>query len=63
METFRNAMPLHVNEVFAKHGLNVWVKNDYCFDIFVSCEELGLTTPFVGFYWGHATNDCKVCVN
>jgi hypothetical protein len=44
METFVNVMPLHVNEVFAKHGLNVWVKNerryfsslnhDHCFDIF-----------------------------
>ncbi len=44
METFGNAMPLHANEVFAKHGLNVWVKNegryflslnhDHCFDIF-----------------------------
>jgi hypothetical protein len=38
---------------------------------FVSCEELGLTTTFVGFHWGHvmfkccqhATNDFKVCVN
>jgi hypothetical protein len=38
---------------------------------FVSCEELALTTPFVGFRWGHvmfkccqhATNDSKVCVN
>jgi hypothetical protein len=36
---------------------------------FVSCEVLGLTTPFVGSCWGHAmskccqhaTNDYKVC--
>lgn len=44
METFGNTMPLHVNEVFAKHGLNVCVKSegryfssfnhDHHFDIF-----------------------------
>jgi hypothetical protein len=36
----------------------------------VSCEVLGLTTPFVGACWGHAmfkccqyaTNDSKICV-
>jgi hypothetical protein len=36
---------------------------------FVSCEVLGLATPFVGSCWGHAiskfcqhaTNDYKVC--
>ncbi len=66
----------------AKCGFNVWV---YCIcqrqrgvnlstmtiDLtsFVSCEVLGLATPFVRSCWGHAmskfcqhaTNDCKVC--
>jgi hypothetical protein len=70
VETFGNAMALQVNEVFAKHGFNVWVivyvKDEG--DNFstmttalisvVLCEILGLTTPFVGACWGHAMSKC-----
>jgi hypothetical protein len=82
VETSKNTMALQVNEVFAKHGLNAWViayvKNEggnlstmtIALTSIVSCEVLGLTTPFVGACWGHAmskccqyaTDDSKVCV-
>jgi hypothetical protein len=75
-------MVLQVNEVLAKHGLNVrviaYVKDErgnlstmtITLTFVVSCEVLGLTTPFVRAWWGHAMSKCcqyaiddsKVCV-
>jgi hypothetical protein len=58
--TSGNAMALQVNDVFAKHGLNAqiitYVKDERVnFNTMtnvlisiVSCEALGLQTPFVG---------------
>jgi hypothetical protein len=79
----RNAMAIQVNDVLAKHGLNThvfaYVKNErnnlatmtFVLTFVVSCEVLGLSTPFVGSCWGHAMSkwcqyaidDSKVCVN
>jgi hypothetical protein len=82
VETFENAMVLQVNEIPVKHEFNAQViayvkdervnistKTTILISI-ISCEVLGLTTPFVGACWGHAmskccqyaTNDSKVCV-
>jgi hypothetical protein len=59
VETFENAMVLQVNEVLAKNGFNVqviaYVKDEWgnfstktiVLTYVVSCEVLGLTTPFV----------------
>jgi hypothetical protein len=55
---------------FAKHGFNVqviaYVKDEACnistktivLTSIVSCEVLGLTTPFVGPCWGHTMSKC-----
>jgi hypothetical protein len=79
----RNAMVIQVNDVLAKHGLNThvfaYVKNErnnlatmtFVLTFVVSCEVLGLSTPFVGSCWGHAMSkwcqyvidDSNVCVN
>jgi methylaspartate ammonia-lyase len=60
VETFVNAMALQMNEILAKHGFNVqvitYVKDEWgnlstkttVLTSIVSCEVLGLTTPFVG---------------
>jgi len=75
-------MDLQVNEVLTKHGFNAqvitYVKDEggnlstktNVLTTIISCEVLGLTTPFVGACWGHAiskccqyaTNDSKVYV-
>jgi len=67
---FGNAMALKVNDVFAKYGLNVWVityvKDEgvnlntmtNALTYVVSCEALGLQTPFVGSCWGRAMSKC-----
>jgi hypothetical protein len=79
----KNAMAIQVNDVLTKHGLNThvfsYVKNErknlatttFVLTFVVSCEVLGLSTPFVGSCWGHAMSkwcqyaidDSKVCVN
>jgi hypothetical protein len=71
-----------VNDLLAKHGINVHVikyvkdergeffHHDFYFNFVLSCEVLGLFTPFVGTCWGHAmfkccqyvANDSNVCV-
>ncbi len=71
-----------MNHLLAKHGINVHVikyvkdeRGDFSTMIsiltfVVSCEVLGLFTPFVGTCWGHAmfkccqyaANDYVVCV-
>jgi hypothetical protein len=80
---FGNAMAIQVNDVFAKHGLNThvlaYVKDEgnnlatmtSTITFVVSCEVLGLSTPFVGSCWGHVMfkcyqyviDDSKVCAN
>jgi hypothetical protein len=79
----RNAMAIQVNNVFVEHGLNThvfaYVKDEgsniptmtSTLTFIVSCEVLGLSTPFVCSCWGHvmfecyqyAIDDSKVCVN
>ncbi len=65
INTFGNAMALQVNVVLAKYGLNTqiiaYVKDEgdnlntmtNALTSIVSCETLGLQTPFVGSCWGH----------
>jgi hypothetical protein len=80
INTSGNAMAIQMNNVFAKHGLNIlaYVKDQrnnlatmtFALTLVVSCEVLGLSTFFVGSYWGHAMfkccqyviDDSKVCV-
>jgi hypothetical protein len=62
----RNAMAIQMNDVFTKHGLNThafaYVKDEgsnlatitFALTFVVSCEVLGLSTPFVNSCWGHA---------
>jgi hypothetical protein len=64
------AMALQVNEVLSTYHLNVkifpYVKNKgnnlspmtFALIPFISCQVLGLTTPFVGSCWGHAMSKC-----
>ncbi len=66
INTSRNAMAIQVNNVFAKHGLNIhvlaYVKDEwnnltittFALTLIMSCEVLGLSTIFVGSYWCHA---------
>jgi hypothetical protein len=66
IDTFGNPMVLQMNELLSKHGLNVfvisYVKNEggnistmiYVLTYVVSYEILGLFTPFVWTFWGHA---------
>jgi hypothetical protein len=70
VDTFGNAMALHVNDVLAKYGFNAqiiaYVKNESCnFNTMtnaltstISYETLSLQTPFVGSCWGHAMSKC-----
>ncbi len=70
VETFENAMDLQVNEVLTKHGFNAqvitYVKDEggnlstmtTTLTSVVSCEVLGLATPFVGACWGHVMSKC-----
>jgi len=70
INTFGNAMAIQMNNVFAKHGLNIhvltYVKdkgNDlatmtFALTFVVSCEILGLSTFFVGSYWGRVMFKC-----
>jgi len=82
INTFGNVMAIQMNNVFAKHGLNIHVlahvKDEgnnlatmtSALTFVVSYEVLGLSTSFVGSYWGHAMfkccqyviDDSKVCV-
>jgi hypothetical protein len=68
--TSRNAMAMHVNNVLAKHGLNIvvfaYVKDERnnlatmtsTGTFIVCCEILGLLVPFVGSCMGDATSNC-----
>jgi hypothetical protein len=72
-------LALQVIDLFAKHKLNghvlAYVKDEgnniFTMTLIVFCQILGMLTPFVGAYWGHAiskccqyaTNDTKVCAN
>jgi len=63
--TFGNAIALQFNDVLAKYELAIWiiayVKNEgdnlnimtTTLISIISCETLGLQTPFVGACWGH----------
>jgi hypothetical protein len=63
-------MAIQVNKMLTTYGLNVkiltYVKNEGTnLSIMISvlnfvdfCELLGLTTPFVKIYWGHAMSKC-----
>jgi hypothetical protein len=82
INTFGNAMAIKMNNVVANHGLNIhvfaYVKPEgnnldtmtSTLTFVVSCEVVGLSTFFVGSYWGHAMFKCfqyvidesKVCV-
>ncbi len=75
IETFRNAMDLQGEWSPCKHGFNARViayvkdekgniltKTTILISI-VSCEVLGLTTPFVGACWGHAMSTCQYATN
>jgi hypothetical protein len=64
-KNFGSAMALQVNEMLAKHGFNAWVityvKDErsnistmtIVLTFIVSCEMLGMATPFVGLCWRH----------
>jgi hypothetical protein len=70
IETFGAAMAIQMNEVLTTYGLNAkiltYVQDEgsnlsimtNVLTFVVSCELLGLTTPFVGSYWGHAMFKC-----
>jgi hypothetical protein len=61
-DMFGNAMAIKMNDVLTKHGLNThvfaYVKDDgsnlatmtFALTFVVSCEVLGLSTPFIGSY-------------
>jgi hypothetical protein len=63
-------MVIQINNVFVKHGLCThifaYVKNErnnlatmtFALTFVLSCEVLGLSTPFVGSCWGHAMFKC-----
>ncbi len=69
-KTFGIAMAIQVNEVLTTYGFNVkilaYVKDEgnnlstmtttLIFIVFY--KVLGLTTPFIGSYWGHAMSKC-----
>jgi len=63
-------MAIQVNEMLITYGLNVkmlaYVKDEgnnlstmtSALTFVVSCKLLGLTTPFIGSFWGHAMFKC-----
>ncbi len=64
-KNFGSDVALQVNEMLAKHGFNAWVityvKDEgsnistmtIVLTFVVSCEMLGMATPFVGLWWRH----------
>ncbi len=71
IDTFGSTMALQVNDILAKYGLNtcvlLYVKDERnnlstmtsTLTFIVSCEVLGLSTPFIGACWGHAMSKCS----
>jgi len=69
-KTSRTAMAIQMNEVLATYRFNVkifaYVKDvgnnlstiTIALTFIVSCKVLGLTTPFIRSYWGHAMSKC-----
>jgi len=70
INTFGIAMASKVNEMLSTYGLNVkifpYVKDEgnnlstmtFALIPFISCQILGLRTPFIGSCWGHAMFKC-----
>jgi hypothetical protein len=64
VETTKGVMALQMNDLLAKHGLNVcvlvYVKDHannisimtFVFTLIVYCEILGMLVPFVKIHWG-----------
>jgi hypothetical protein len=70
IETSSATMAIQVNEMLVAFGFNIkilaYVKDEgnnlstmtTVLTSIVSCKVLGLTTPFLGSYWGHAMLKC-----
>jgi hypothetical protein len=70
IETSKASMAIQVNEMLVAYGFNIKILayakdegNNLCtmtivLSSIIYCKVLGLTTPFIGSYWGHAMFKC-----